>query len=130
MIISHHHLRVIDSSELAQRLAAALGDGYTVQKPLGEGGFAVVFLVKDLMLKRDLAVKVLSPDMITSKAVLERFRREAETVAHSRTQTLFRCISLGKTTRYCTSRCNVSTAVPLPIGSRTNNDCRLKTPCA
>ena len=77
----HHHPRVIDSSELAQQLAVALGDGYTVQRPLGEGGFAVVFLVKDRMLKRDLAVKVLSPDMITSKSVLERFRREAETVA-------------------------------------------------
>ena len=81
MTSRHHHPRVIDSSELAQQLVVALGDGYTVQRPLGEGGFAVVFLVKDLMLKRDLAVTVLSPDMITSKSVLERFRREAETVA-------------------------------------------------
>src|SRR5262249_41085195 len=45
------------------------------------GGFAVVYLVRDLNLKRKLAVKVLSPDLITSKTVLERFRREAETVA-------------------------------------------------
>ena len=70
-----------DSTELAQQLGAALGDSYVVERPLGQGGFAVVFLVKDLGLKRDLAVKVLSPDMITSKTVLERFRREAETVA-------------------------------------------------
>ena len=67
--------------ELAQRLQAALGDSYAVEKPLGAGGFAVVYLVRDLSLKRNLAVKVLSPDLITSKTVLERFRREAETVA-------------------------------------------------
>src|SRR5437868_7569903 len=67
--------------ELAERLQAALGEGYAVEKPLGAGGFAVVYLVRDLSLKRSLAVKVLSPDLITSKTVLERFRREAETVA-------------------------------------------------
>ena len=70
-----------DSGALASRLGTALGDGYTVERPLGAGGFAVVFLVHDLALKRNLAVKVLSPDMITSKVVLDRFRREAETVA-------------------------------------------------
>jgi len=68
-------------AELAERLAAALGDGYVVEKSLGAGGFAVVFLVKDLALKRQLAVKVLSPDLTASTTALERFRREAETVA-------------------------------------------------
>src|SRR3954469_299335 len=72
---------VTDTVDLALQLGAALGDGYAVDRPLGAGGFAVVFLVRDLSLKRNLAVKVLSPDMITSKTVLERFRREAETVA-------------------------------------------------
>src|SRR5438552_12284293 len=67
--------------ELAQRLQATLGENYKVERPLGAGGFAVVYLVRDLSLKRNLAVKVLSPDLITSKTVLERFRREAETVA-------------------------------------------------
>jgi formylglycine-generating enzyme required for sulfatase activity/tRNA A-37 threonylcarbamoyl transferase component Bud32 len=72
---------VPETSDLARRLADALGDGYVVERPLGEGGFAVVFLVRDLALKRRLAVKVLSPEIITSNAMLERFRREAETVA-------------------------------------------------
>src|SRR4051794_3461253 len=66
---------------LAVRLQDAIGDNYKVEKTLGAGGFAVVYLVRDLSLKRHLAVKVLSPDLITSKTVLERFRREAETVA-------------------------------------------------
>jgi serine/threonine-protein kinase len=66
---------------LAQRLQEAIGDGYQVERPLGAGGFAVVYQVRDLHLKRKLAVKVLSPDVIASKTALERFRREAETVA-------------------------------------------------
>ncbi len=66
---------------LAARLQQAIGDQYRVEGTLGAGGFAVVYLVRDLNLKRKLAVKVLSPDLITSKTVMERFRREAETVA-------------------------------------------------
>jgi len=67
--------------ELAKRLQDAVGEHYRIERTLGAGGFAVVYLARDLNLKRKLAVKVLSPDLITSKTVLERFRREAETVA-------------------------------------------------
>ena len=66
---------------LGARLQAALGAAYRVERQLGAGGFAVVYLVRDLHLKRELAVKVLSPDVIASHSVLERFRREAETIA-------------------------------------------------
>jgi len=69
------------SDDLADRLQAALGDDYEVTGRLGAGGFAVVYLVRDVHLKRKLAVKVLSPDLITSHTTLERFRREAATVA-------------------------------------------------
>ena len=72
---------VVPADQLAERLQAALGEGYRVEGTLGSGGFAVVYLVRDLNLKRKLAVKVLSPDLITSQTVLDRFRREAETVA-------------------------------------------------
>ena len=67
--------------DLGARLQDALGDDYAVQTRLGSGGFAVVFLVRDLRLKRKLAVKVLSPELVASRAALERFRREAEIVA-------------------------------------------------
>jgi len=67
--------------ELGARLQSALGDAYAVERQLGAGGFAVVYLVRDVHLKRKLAVKVLSPDVIASHSVLERFRREAETIA-------------------------------------------------
>jgi len=63
------------------RLQAALGPGYQVDRAIGQGGFAAVYLVRDLTLKRPLAVKVLSPDLVLSTTARERFRREAETVA-------------------------------------------------
>ena len=79
--IEHHGVTREQVDSLRVRLQEALGPQYQVEKPLGAGGFAVVYLVRDLNLKRKLAVKVLSPDVIASKTALERFRREAETVA-------------------------------------------------
>lgn len=70
-----------DIAELRSRLQAALGEGCTVESVIGRGGFAVVFRVKDHSLNRNLAVKVISPDLIVSRTVVERFRREAETIA-------------------------------------------------
>jgi len=69
------------SDPLATRLQAALGAGYAVERTIGQGGFAAVYLVRDLTLKRPLAVKVLSPDLLLSTTAQERFRREAETIA-------------------------------------------------
>jgi len=70
------------SEDAAQvRVQAALGTGYQVERSIGQGGFAAVYLVRDLTLKRPLAVKVLSPDLLLSGTARERFRREAETVA-------------------------------------------------
>ena len=67
--------------DLHARLQEALGAGYAVERTIGQGGFAAVYLVRDLTLKRPLAVKVLSPDLLLSTTAQERFRREAETVA-------------------------------------------------
>jgi DNA-binding CsgD family transcriptional regulator len=70
-----------DLDTLGARLQSALGADYAVESRLGAGGFAVVYLVRDIPLKRKLAVKVLSPDVITSHSMLDRFQREAETIA-------------------------------------------------
>ena len=67
--------------DLGVRLQAALGAGYVVERSIGQGGFAAVYLVRELTLKRPLAVKVLTPDLVLSATALERFRREAETIA-------------------------------------------------
>ena len=70
--------------ELLEQLKAALGDRYRVERELGHGGMAVVFLAEDLKHHRRVAVKVLKPEL---SAVLggERFLREiaiAATLQH------------------------------------------------
>src|SRR4051812_1836464 len=63
-----------------QGLAAALADRYLIERELGRGGMATVYLARDLKHDRSVAVKVLRPDLA---AVLggERFLREVRLTA-------------------------------------------------
>jgi len=77
--------------ELLEQLAASLGDRYRIERALGQGGMAVVFLAEDLKHHRRVAIKVLKPDL---SALLgsERFLREigiAATLQHPHILPLF-----------------------------------------
>ncbi len=67
-------------SELTGRLSAALGDRYRIERQLGEGGMATVYLAEDLKHERKVALKVLKPELA---AVLgaDRFVQEIKTTA-------------------------------------------------
>ena len=65
------------------RLAAALADRYRLERPLGEGGMAIVYVAEDLRHRRQVAVKVLRPELCASLGA-ERFLREIEIVAGRR----------------------------------------------
>ncbi len=45
------------------RLKAALADRYTIEHELGAGGMAIVYLATDLKLDRQVAIKVLRPEL-------------------------------------------------------------------
>jgi serine/threonine protein kinase len=64
-----------------ERLKRALGPNFELGRLIGRGGYAEVFAIRDLRLKRELAIKVLRPDLIVTPSILTRFRREAEAVA-------------------------------------------------
>ncbi len=51
------------------RLAASLADRYTLQKELGAGGMATVYLAHDTRHDREVAVKVLHGDAWMSRVV-------------------------------------------------------------
>ena len=59
-------------------LPAALAGEFELERELGRGGMGVVFLARDLVLDRHVALKVLPPDAATAE-VRERFLREART---------------------------------------------------
>lgn len=54
---------------------------FTVLDRLGKGGMAEVYVAEDLKLKRKVALKVLPEEMARDAIRLERFQREAETIA-------------------------------------------------
>jgi serine/threonine protein kinase len=67
-------------SELQQRLAAGLTGRYTLERELGQGGMALVFLARDLRHDRRVALKVLRPE-ISAEIGAERFLREIKLAA-------------------------------------------------
>jgi TolB-like protein len=63
------------TAELRRRLQAILVGRYTIERELGQGGMATVFLAQDVRLGRAVAIKLLDP-ALTSSIGVERFLRE------------------------------------------------------
>ena len=55
---------------------------YELHRRIGRGGMAEVFLARDQLLDRPVAIKVLFPEFATDPAFVERFRREATAAAN------------------------------------------------
>ena len=65
---------------------------YKIVNKIGEGGMGAVYKGIDLMLEREVAIKVLKPELGSQPQVVERFRSEAVTLAklnHPNVATLF-----------------------------------------
>ncbi len=63
-----------------QRLTAALADRYTIERELGAGGMATVYLAEDVKHHRKVAIKVLHPEL-TAVLGPDRFLQEIELTA-------------------------------------------------
>ncbi len=70
-------------SDVPGRLAAALADRYRIERELGQGGMATVYLADDVKHRRKVAIKVLRPELAAALGP-ERFLREIETTANLR----------------------------------------------
>ena len=66
--------------DLQAQLQAGLAGQYALERELGRGGMATVFLAQDLKHKRPVALKVLQPELAASLGA-ERFHREIEIAA-------------------------------------------------
>jgi len=70
--------------DFERRLRRALGDDYELLNEIGSGGFGRVYRARDLGLEREVAIKVLHPQLTADPGVMERFRREAQLAARLR----------------------------------------------
>ena len=69
-----------EASDTFVRLREAIGDRYTIERELGRGGMATVFLARDQKHDREVAIKVLHPELSASIGA-ERFEREIKLAA-------------------------------------------------
>lgn len=67
--------------ELYGEIVKALLPNIRILGMVGEGGMALVFVGRDAILKREVAVKVLSPSLADDAVARKRFTREAEAIA-------------------------------------------------
>ncbi len=67
-------------ADLREQLEPGLRGSYAIERELGRGGMATVFLAQDLKHKRPVALKVLLPELAASLGA-ERFHREIEIAA-------------------------------------------------
>lgn len=71
-------------SALGERLQTALSEQYILEREIGHGGMGVVFLARDLTLHRQVAIKVVQPELADHSTIARRFLTEARTVARLR----------------------------------------------
>jgi serine/threonine-protein kinase len=68
-------------AELRARVERVLSDNYELEREIGRGGMGIVYLARDRRLKRNVAVKLLPPELAYRSEIRSRFLREAETAA-------------------------------------------------
>jgi tetratricopeptide (TPR) repeat protein/predicted Ser/Thr protein kinase len=69
---------------------------YRVKRLIGKGGMGVVYLVHDMELERDVALKVIRSDIASSPASLERFKREIQLSSKVTHHNVLRVYDLGE----------------------------------
>src|SRR5512140_101505 len=68
-------------NDYLERLTAALSDRYRIERELGAGGMATVYLAQDLKHDRKVAIKVLRPELAAVIGA-DRFLSEIKTTAN------------------------------------------------
>lgn len=75
-------------------LGRSLG-GFRIDSLLGEGGMGIVYRATDLALERQVAIKLLRPEVAGAAAAQARFEREARAIARLRHPNIVSLLSIG-----------------------------------
>ena len=83
-------------TELREQHVRALADRYVIEREIGAGGMATVYLARDLKHDRHVALKILDPDLAAVMGV-ERFLSEIRVTAHLQHPNLLPLFDSGET---------------------------------
>jgi serine/threonine protein kinase len=86
--------KALDYSKLA---GETLDSRYVVTRKIGEGGMSFVYLADDVLAKRPVAIKILSPSLSQDRTAMARLRREAELGGKLEHPNVCHIIRLGET---------------------------------
>lgn len=76
-------------------LQRTLNKRYKLLRKIGTGGMADVYLAEDLLLDRQVAIKIMHPQLAEDPAFVERFKREARAVANLQHQNIVNVYDWG-----------------------------------
>ena len=86
-------------ADVLEQLRTALGDRYEVERLVGEGGMATVYLAKDLRHGRKVAIKTLRAELAVSIGA-DRFLREIRLAANLQHPNILGALRLGRSGRH------------------------------
>ncbi len=92
-------IRDAPKDDLLEMVADATRGEYEIERELGRGGMAAVYLATEIELRRKVAIKVLPPEFTFGEGMIERFQREARTAAqmdHPNIVPIFRVGAAGR----------------------------------
>ena len=78
-------------------VGTTLDGRYELTAHLATGGMGAVFRARHVPLRKDVAVKVMRPDLTAAKDLVERFRQEAEIAARLEHENIVRVTDFGRT---------------------------------
>ena len=82
-------------TDFVERLRAALGGSYAIERELGGGGMSRVFVAEDRALERPVVIKVLHPELAAGVNV-DRFKREVQLLARLQHPHIVPILSAGE----------------------------------
>src|SRR5678816_101080 len=83
-------------SDLRDQLQQTLGSSYLLERELGGGGMSRVFLATEVRFRRQVVIKVLSPEL-SAGVNAERFEREIQLAASLQQANIVPLVSAGDT---------------------------------
>ncbi|MFT7618718.1 MAG: serine/threonine protein kinase/formylglycine-generating enzyme required for sulfatase activity [Planctomycetota bacterium] len=84
-----------DKQELREDDPRKIGQ-YRIIKRIGQGGMGIVYLAEDKSLNREVAIKILPPEMAVREDLIERFSREANAVSRLRHTSIVPIYEMGR----------------------------------